>query len=90
MEGDWGKLGAFEVSPLMMSWIEASKASTLVDICITERKWLGQYTADRRSSMISEALRTAIQNLGRHLVELRIKLFKKRLNLGAKRSSAYG
>lgn len=37
--GDWGTLGVplEDISPLIMSWIEASRASTREDICPTGR-----------------------------------------------------
>ena len=80
--GDCGKL-AFEaeavaeaaLSPLMMSWMDASKASTLVDICIT-------IALLQRSSAATQARRlTPVKNLTGHVVELGIKLFEKGFHL---------
>lgn len=85
--GDCGRLDAVAApSPeLMMSWIEASSASTRLDICITAE-------AKRMSSQvdiqchgrgpIERGLRlTSIEDLGGHILKFRIELLQEVLDL---------
>jgi hypothetical protein len=79
--GDGGTLPELTdtaVSPLlMMSWIDASSASTRSDICVTVReRGVGSAIVllhSRSGCLI--VVRTALEDLGGHLVEIGLQLF---------------
>ena len=60
----------------MISWIAASSASTLVDICITDNAVRSPGAAEVRAIRL-----TTVENLRRHVIKFGIKLFQKRFHL---------
>lgn len=60
----------------MMSCMEASKASTRPDICVTVKEEEERLTGDLpRAQMGTGYGRTAVENLAGHVVELLVELF---------------
>jgi len=78
--GDGGMLGAEleGASPLMISWIEASSASTRCDICTTVRAC---DISNEKQLKQRDGQRTAIDDLRGHIVEFRIELLEQRFHL---------
>ena len=80
-DGDCGTLVA--TSPLIMSCIEASKASTRVDICVTAGSTCAHQSHIKMKG--ARCKQTSVQDLCRHLIELGIQLFQKCLNLSIRK-----
>ena len=73
--GDEGTLGFAGPSLLMISWIDASSASTRLDICITV------YGIRLGIMAMRSTARTAVEDLRRHVVELSVQVLEQRFDL---------
>ena len=83
-EGDWGVPleGGGARSTLMMSWIEASRASTRDDIWSTGWGWEnGHWSVQGVWKEQRGEIRTSFEHLRSDIVEFAFELFKQRLDL---------
>lgn len=58
------------LSPLIMSWMDASNASTRVDICVTTNTARRLLTANADGKTLDVRQLTPIEDLVRHIVKL--------------------